>query len=293
MTEKGPLSFEKIVTKQRLVAASIIVFILMVLLFYLPPLNDYWTDEAGNFTMFSAGIFVVFLALTTLGAIVIFKSGMQALKNEQKGFTAFAIGAILLFLVPFLSSLDILPGGEEFMGPIHMVVLILGIIICVVGMVFIARFGGFFSIWIFGTLFLTIFGFHEAFKVIIYTGNFGHIDRFLMYEGIGILLASFILYIYSELKFVFLAYKVEQAQALNNEKKYEAALEILTQVLQIYPNYSTALNNKGNIYYRMKKYEEAKECYDKVAYFDPGYPHTDSNMKLVDKKLKKGRRSAS
>ena len=289
---ENTLSFIRVVTKQRLLTVSIIIYILMVLLFYLPPLNDYWTKGSGNFTMFSAIVFIVFLVLTVLGALVIYKSGTSAIKREQKGFTAFAIGAILLFLVPFLSSLEVIGGGEEFLSSIHLILLVLGILICVVGMFFLAREGGYFSIWLFGTVFLTIFGGHEAFKFIIYTGTYGQVDRFLMIEGIGILLASFMLYIYAELKFVFLAYKIEEAQRLNDEKKYKAALEVLEKVLAIYPNYSTAWNNKGNIHYRMKEYEEARDCYDRVAYLDPEYPHTENNMKQVMKKLKRGRSSA-
>lgn len=292
MAETSKFSLIRIVSKQRLLTVSIIVYILMILLFYLPPLNDYWTDSSGNFTMFSAFIFVAFLVLTVLGGLVLFKTGLNAIKWEQKGFTIFAIGAILLFLVPFLSSLEVIGGGEEFLGSIHFILLALGIIICLVGMVFLARDGGYFSIWLFGTIFLTILGGHEAFKFIIYTGNYGPIDRFLMFEGIGILLASFVLYVYAEIKFVFLAYRIEEAQKLNEEKKFEAALEVLDKVLAIFPNYSTAWNNKGNLYYRMKMYEEAMDCYDKVAYIDPEYPHTENNMNQVAKKLKKRKSTA-
>jgi tetratricopeptide (TPR) repeat protein len=217
---------------------------------------------------------------------------MNAVKMEQKGFTIFAIGAIILFLVPFLSSLEILGTEENFMGAIHIILLAIGILICLVGMVFLARDGGYFSIWLFGTIFLTIFGGHEAFKLIIYTGNYGPIDRFLMMEGIGILLASFVLYIYAELKFVYLAYRIEEAQKLNDEKKYQAALEVLDKVLAVFPNYSTAWNNKGNIYYRLKQYEEAMDCYDRVAFINPDYPHTENNIKQVQKKLKKRKSTA-
>lgn len=293
MVQTKGMSFTRVITKERLVTASIIIFIIMVLLFYLPPLNDYWMEEDGNFTLFTAGVFVLFLVLTVLGGIVIYKSGLQALKMEQKGFTIFAVGAILLFTVPFLSGLEILPTGQDFMGPIHIILLLIGIVICLIGMFMMARFGGFFSIWIFGTLFLTVLGFHEAFNVVIYTGTFGPVDRFLMYEGCGILLASFILYIYSELKFVYLAYKIEEAQGYNDEKEYERAIEVLKHVLTIYPNYPTALNNMGNIYYRMKLYDEAADCYDKVSFINPEYPHTENNMKMVAKKLKMGRKSTT
>ena len=109
------------------------------------------------------------------------------------------------------------------MGPVHIILLVLGILLCLAGMFILARDGGFFSVWFFGSAYFWLYGFHEGFDFIIYTGNYGPYDRTLSFIGIGIMLASFVLYLYSEVKFVYLAYLVDEALSLNENKKYKQA----------------------------------------------------------------------
>jgi tetratricopeptide (TPR) repeat protein len=84
---------------------------------------------------------------------------------------------------------------------------------------------------------------------------------------------------------VYLAYLVDEALELNENKEYDSAIELLDKALLIYPNYLTALNNKGNVLYRMKDYNYSRECYLRVIDIDPDYRKAKSNLRLANKKL--------
>jgi hypothetical protein len=275
----------KYISKEGIVLASIIVFIIMLIAFYPPSFKDFWTGDTTNFLVYSAVVTIIFTIFIVLGIFVLYKGGLWSMKKEARGFGAFAFGAIMLFFIPFGTAIGVLPGGDGWMGPIHIILLVLGIIICLAGVFLVARDGGFFSVWFFGSAFFWLYGFHEAFKFIVFTGDFGYLDQFLSYEAIGIMLASFILYIYHELKYVYLAYLVDEALEHNENKEYDIAIEILDKALLLYPNYVTALNNKGNVLYRMKDYNYSRECYLAVIDIDPDYRKAKSNLRLANKKL--------
>jgi len=253
-----------------------------MLLLYLG-LQDVWTS-GNNFRVYGGILFIVFLILGVLGAFMVFRRGPEILKVEAKGFIPFAIGSFLLFLIPVGSGIGMLPGGSDFLGPIHIIILILGIIICLAGMVMLARDGEFFTAWFPGAGFILIFGGHNALGFFSATA-FGSMDAFLVGEALGLLIASFLLYAYYELKFIYLAYLVDEALEFNEAKAYEKAVELLDKALLIYPQYKTALNNKGNVLYRMKEYNLARECYLRVVDVDPYYGKAKSNLKLANKKL--------
>ena len=277
----------KFVSREGIVLASLIIYILMLVFYYITPFHEMW-DRGSNFRIYAAIITVVMVLLLGLAAVVIQKIGFRPQQNELRSLVIFAIGAIILFFVPAGTAFGVLP---EEIGAIQIILLILGIAICLVGAVATARAGGFFLLWAFGGLFYLIMASHEAFKMFIYTGSFGILDMTLSYLAVGIISLSFVLYIYFEVKFFYLAYLVDQALELSGKKKHEEAMALLDKALVIYPYYVTALNNKGNVLYRMKKFEDAKYCYEKALEFDPQYQKAQLNMKQVQKKV--GRRVAN
>jgi tetratricopeptide (TPR) repeat protein len=70
-------------------------------------------------------------------------------------------------------------------------------------------------------------------------------------------------------------------------KKYNEALECYNKALEIDPYYAEAWNNKGNVYYKMKEYNEALECYNKaleINSFDAGAWNNKGNVYYKMKK---------
>lgn len=277
-----PLQF---LTLEGVVTASILIYITLQFPFLIPGLNRH-VNYGSNFTVYALLMCIVYSILIGIAIYLLVKIWKKVLRNEWKSFLVFAAGALILFFLPLGASLEILPGYHKGLDGLHIFLLVLGILVCIVGMVLMARDGAFFSIWFLGASFYWILTFHEAFKFIIHNQMFGPYDRTLNILALSILLASFVLYVLFELKFMYLSYLVDRALEKNKEKEYEVSLEILDKALQIHPAYATALNNKGNVLFRSKNYEEARECYLKVLKIDPDYLKAKNNLQIVNKKLK-------
>jgi tetratricopeptide (TPR) repeat protein len=47
------------------------------------------------------------------------------------------------------------------------------------------------------------------------------------------------------------------------------------------PNDFDSWNEKGNVYYKLKKYDEAIKCYDKAIEIDPNFTHAWNNNNSI------------
>jgi tetratricopeptide (TPR) repeat protein len=272
-------------SKEGIVISSVIVFFLLLILYFIGPLNDYWTSGDNEFRNYALILFVVFLLFTAAGIYLLVTTKLWILKWEARGFGIFLIGSILLFIIPFGNATEILPGGMEMFGAIQVILLIIGILICLVGALLLARDGGFFSIWFLGVVFMLVLGGHEAFRIIIYTGDYGPIDTFLRYEALGILLTSFVLFVVFEVKNLYIFYLFDEALEHKRDNDLEMAVEILDKALRLAPRHTTALNNKGNILYKLKEFEGARECYQGALDANPDYHKAEDNLRVVNKAL--------
>ena len=54
-----------------------------------------------------------------------------------------------------------------------------------------------------------------------------------------------------------------------NLGKYDEAIQYYDKALQVDPNYTDALNNKGDALYDLDKYDEAIQIFDKALQIDP------------------------
>ena len=54
-----------------------------------------------------------------------------------------------------------------------------------------------------------------------------------------------------------------------NLERYDEAIQYFDKALQIDPNDTVALNNKGDALYQLGKYDEAIQNYDKALQIDP------------------------
>ena len=129
--------------------------------------------------------------------------------------------------------------------------------------------------------------FHEAFRFFFWTNFFGPFDNFVGAIGVYIVVTSFILFLYHDLKFFFLSKIVKQGNKYRKEKKYSQALKCFNKTLKIYPLFTTAWNNMGNVYYNQGKPNEAIKCYQKALDINPNYGNAKKNIAVVSKRLKK------
>lgn len=287
-------------SREGIVLASIIIFVVMMLFYYLPQTNKIW-EHGSNLRIYSLVLLVIYVVLIALGLFSVYntyfiwmkmKIGkydkfLGFLRNEDwvRANGVFILGSLFLLFVPVGTSLGILPGGHDYFGPAHITFLIIGVLICVLGVIWIAREGGYFSIWFIGAGFYSLVGLH-GFLMLGSDTQLGPIDATLSFMALGILISSLLLYIYHELKFIYLSGLVDEALELNEQKDYRGSIKKLNEALKIYPNYTTALNNKGNVLYRIKDYEGAREHYIKAIESNPSYIKAKSNLRMANKKLR-------
>lgn len=65
------------------------------------------------------------------------------------------------------------------------------------------------------------------------------------------------------------SYKTSEGDALYQEKRYDEALSVYKQAIQLDPNYVTAYIGKGNALSALKRYKEAFSVYEEAIQLDP------------------------
>jgi tetratricopeptide (TPR) repeat protein len=73
--------------------------------------------------------------------------------------------------------------------------------------------------------------------------------------------------------------------ALFNLQRYEEALSVFCHLLTIIPGSSTGLSNKGAVLERLGRYTEAIECFDAALKINPNYSDAQQNKGLAFEKL--------
>jgi len=225
--------------------------------------------------------------LLLTGIFVFWKDRKYLLTHEKYGGFIFIIGSVILFTIPLGWSFKIIEDQGAF-ALNSGILLIIGLVVCILGTLILARTGGFFTVWLIGIFIYLVMSFHESFKFIIWTGFFGPYDNFVGNIGIFVVVSSFILFLYHDLKFFYLSKIIKQGNKYRKERKYNNALACFNKTLRIYPLFTTAWNNMGNVYFNQGKVKEALSCYKKALQINPEYINARRNYEIVSKKA--GRR---
>ena len=234
---------------------------------------------------FSLVIFVTMVILLIMGLFVFIKDRKYLIIHEKQGAVVFIIGSLILIIIPFAWTFNIID-YQSYLAPNSIIFLFIGIALCVIGSVWLARTGGFFSVWLIGVTIYLIMSFHEGFKFIIWTGFFGRYDNFVGNIGIYVVITSFILFIYHDLKFYYLSRIIKKGNAYRKKKNYTQAIKCFRRSLRVYPLFTTAWNNMGNVYYNQGNPEDAIKCYNKALTINPNYTNAQKNLNVVTKKSK-------
>ncbi len=276
----------KIASKEGIVIASVILFASILLIYNIAnSIDDTILDGGWHFQLFSFLIFLSTFILFLMASILVYRDRMTLVRTEVKGSAVFAVGAFMLLLIPIA-----LMGDGTSDAVLRVIMMVIGIPIVLAGMVLLARDGGFFLPWFIGVFAFTITVFTEAAKFHSFNGTFGPTDIVLHILTFIFIGASFLLFFYGQIKFLFLFDLVEKAIEKKNDEDLEGSLGILDIALLIYPDFITALNNKGNVLYAMEDYEEAKECYNQALELNPNYPWAKRNLDVLEKKGGKKRK---
>ena len=102
--------------------------------------------------------------------------------------------------------------------------------------------------------------------------------------GIYVGVTSFVLFLYHDLKFLYLSKIIKQGNRFRKEKKYIKAKKCFNKTIKIYPLFTTAWNNMGNVYFNEGKVNEAIRCYKKALAINPEYINAKKNLEVVIKR---------
>lgn len=259
--------------KKIMVIITMILFGIFLLLYELD--QSYWTDNFGQYTT----ILLVIMGILALICLILLMGNLREFfVFELKGFVVFMVGAIILLLVPGTNVLGL--GFDEGTATIVMYV---GIAICLIGAIILAREGGYLSVNLFGIGFVVILaGYYPIMSINV--SEFSTRAELLRSMGLGLIFLSFILFVYHDLKFFYLAKLIREGNSLRNKDKHQASLKVVNKALAIYPNFSTAWNNKGNVLFNLKKYDEALKCYNRAIKINPDYVYAKNNLEVVKKR---------
>jgi tetratricopeptide (TPR) repeat protein len=189
------------------------------------------------------------------------------------GAVIFAVGAILLMLVPARNMLGVGDGGS---GAFYAV----GGIVVLLGTIFLMRSGGYISVSLISLLTLMLVSAYHMFgssDVIQYTENTFLITTY----AIGFLILCYLLLVYDDAKFFYLAKLIKDERNFRKKKEYKKAMSYCDRALLIYPYFATAWNNKGNVYMNMGKKDDAKNCYNKALSINPNYEPAMMNLQAI------------
>ncbi|MFW9881387.1 MAG: tetratricopeptide repeat protein [Candidatus Thorarchaeota archaeon] len=264
-------------TGERSIAKKMVVIFSMILIgLALIIYRANYENWADGFISYNQILFGISLLLMIILVFIVLIDLKNILKHEIIGFIIFAVGALIIILFPARNKL----GMSDFeSGTIFFA---LGAIIIILGTVILMRTGGFVGVALLGLILnlgVSAFYMFGNTSAIQYNEN----TRLMIDLSIVFFIVSFLLLVYHDLKFFYLANLMRQHNNLRKKQKYNEALNFCDKALKVYPNFVTAWNNKGNVLFNLGKKNEAINCYKKALALNPNYSPAQSNLKLIQR----------
>ena len=233
---------------------------------------EYWSDQFITFNKILFGVSILLLVMIIAIAVMDFK---RIIKHELLGFIIFLIGALILVLGPTGNYL-----GLGSLNESSSVLFAVGGIIIVISTIILMRTGGFLGVCLFSVIINTLV---SAFYMFVETEAIQYNSNVLILINLSIVffIISFILLIYHDVKFFYLAKIIQDERAARGKKKYNEALKYCDKAIRIYPYFATAWNNKGNVLINMGKKKDALKCYKKALKINPDYMPAKKNIQLI------------
>lgn len=235
---------------------------------------EYWSEQ---FIIYNQLLFGVSLILLIIIIIVFFMDFKNILKHELLGTIVFFIGALILLFIPAGNFLGLGSSAEN-----NLAIYAVGGFIIAFGSIILMRMGGYFGVCVLSIIINTMV---SAFFVFGSTDAIQYSKNTLLMTNFSIVffIICFLLLVYNDLKFFYLASLIKTGSKLRKKKDYKNALKYCDKAIFIYPYFATAWNNKGNVLINMGKKKDAINCYKKALVTNPGYQPALNNMKFIRK----------
>lgn len=234
--------------------------------------NEYWSEQFKSYNQYLLGASILLIIILF---IVIGFDLKQNLKREFIGTLIFSMGALIIsfFYARVYFSLDML-GDDATMFTV------IGAVLMVIGTLVLMRFGGYVGMSLVGLLIIFLLAtvhMMDTRELIQYDNN----ALQLINLAIICLVLSFILLVYQDLKFFYLAKLIQEERKSRSKKDYKKALSYCDKAISIYPFFATAWNNKGNVLMNMGKKKDALKCYEKALDINPDYQPAKKNLEMM------------
>jgi tetratricopeptide (TPR) repeat protein len=269
--QESGLSFFRKTGKKMIILLVMIIMAIIIIVY--KGNNEYWSDQFVAYNQYLFGISMVSLILIILVVIVDFK---RIFKFEFLGTLIFGIGALItsLFYARVYFNLGF---GEEGLPFI-----LAGGVVMAIGTLFLMRTGGFIGASLVGVIIALLLSFVHM----VDSGTLIQFDNNalqLLNLTIVCFIIGFLLLVYQELKFFYLAKLMREERELRGKKDYKMALTYCDKALRIYPYFVTGWNNKGNVLFNLGKKKEAINCYKKALEINPNYSPAKRNLRVMSR----------
>ena len=234
--------------------------------------QEYW---AINFLTYNNILLGVSAMLLVILLIIAFLDIKMNLKREFFGSLMYAIGGLIIIVYDSRNYL-----GISGLGADGTAFFAAGGVIVVIGTIILMRTGGFIGVCLGGLIInIVVAGFY----IFDQTTKMQYDSNTMLYLNIGIVyfIMSFLLLVYHDLKFFYLAKLMRDEHSMRSNKDFNKALIYCNKALRIYPFFVTAWNNKGNVYANMGKKNDAIKCYEKALTINPDYIPAKRNLRLM------------
>jgi tetratricopeptide (TPR) repeat protein len=255
-------------TMRKLVVLLSMILIGILLIVYRSN-YEYWADQFITYNQILFGISLLLLIIILLVFLMDFRN---IIKHELLGTIIFFIGALIFMLIPAGNFLGV--GG---LSENSIALFAAGGVIIAIGSILLMRTGGFVGVCVLSILINTMVSAYHVFgdtSATQYNSNTYLMTNF----SILFFIICFILLIYHDLKFFYLASLIKEEKSLRRKKEYKKALSYCEKALLIYPYFATAWNNKGNVLVNMGKKKDAIQCYKRALNINPNYIPAKKNL---------------
>ena len=230
----------------------------------------YWGKDVGTWAI-PLSIMLVY------GFLMMLIGGRGFETKESMKLTLFGTGLVLMILVPVHEAFGVAPAPEGefyFFTLLNLILFISGMTLALVAVQSLQTRDGFVGAWLLGAMAIFLIAFHEQLHIVA-SGTYSPYDRGLALIGISFSFLPLAMYFWRERVYFFLWRRLNSANSLIQEGKYEDALKQAEAAIRqcsrvgIDDRFALPWSLKADALYRLKDFPKAMVHYDTALRIDP------------------------
>ncbi len=230
----------------------------------------YWGKDIGAWAI-PLSIMLVY------GFLMMLIGGRGFETKETMKLTLFGTGLVLMILVPVHEAFGVMPAPEGefyFFTLLNLILFISGMTFALVAVQSLQTRDGFVGAWLLGAMAIFLIAFHEQLHILA-SGTYSPYDRGLALIGISFSFLPLAMYFWRERVYFFLWRRLNSANSLIQEGKYEDALKQAEAAIRqcsrvgIDDRFALPWSLKADALYRLKDFPKAMVHYDTALRIDP------------------------